>query len=244
MTAKITTLTLYPYLKDACWVFDDERTGLKEEAFVLGATDMITRVVTGKSIPDAERGFALTFAAEPFDGHDVALRWLRPDPAGGNWYEGDVAGQRMEAWLCPALLLYFATPPRRIFVRCDPLPAGIDPIWTPPPGVAGRRFVDASAGVEAGRPDVAPHQAPTSVRESSRVRPDTVEAFLIPAKPTLIEGFRAFRSYLERVFEAKGQKLSSGWYDDGPERYPHLYKDQPHLLKKEPPPDDQPEANS
>ena len=226
MTAKTNTLTLYPYLKDACWVFDDERTGLKEEAFVLGATDMITRVVAAKSIPSAERGFALTFAAEPFDGHDVELRWLRPDPAGGNWYEGDVAGQRMEAWLCPALLLYFATPPRRIFVRCEPRPAGIDPIWTPPPGVAGRRFVDASDSDKA-----------------AQGRPDKVAAFFVPTKPTLIETFRAFRSHLERVAEAQGRKLAPAWYDDGPDRHPHLYKDQPHLLKKEPPPDDQPEAN-
>ena len=28
------TLTLYPYLESGTWVFDDERTGLKEEAFV------------------------------------------------------------------------------------------------------------------------------------------------------------------------------------------------------------------
>jgi len=150
MTANPTTLRLYPYLKDSCWVFDDARTGLKEEAFVLGATDMITRVVAAKSIPDAERGFELTFAAEPFDGQDVELRWLRPDPVDGNWYAGDVAGQRMEAWLCPALLLYFVAPPRRIYVRCEPLPAGIDPIWTPPPGVTGRRFVDASVSERAG----------------------------------------------------------------------------------------------
>lgn len=28
-----TTMTIYPYLLgDACWVFDDARTGLKEEA--------------------------------------------------------------------------------------------------------------------------------------------------------------------------------------------------------------------
>jgi hypothetical protein len=83
------TLTLYPYLKDSCLVYDDARTGLKGEAFVLGATEMLTRVVTSKALPNAERGFALTFAAKPFDGHDVKRRWL--------------VGQHMEAWLCPAL---------------------------------------------------------------------------------------------------------------------------------------------
>ena len=47
----------------------------------------------------------------------------------------------MECWLCPALLLYFPTPPREIFVRAEPLPAGVNPIWTLPEGVVGRRFV-------------------------------------------------------------------------------------------------------
>lgn len=137
-------LTLYPYLLDGhCWVFDDERTGLKEEAFVLGMTEMISRVVEAKGIPQADRGFAMSFSDQPFAGHDAELDWLRPDPAGGNWYAGEVVGERMEGWLCPALLLYFQEPPRRIFVRCEPLPAGIEPIWTPPPGAMTRRFVEA-----------------------------------------------------------------------------------------------------
>lgn len=143
MTTRSKTLTLHPYLHFGCWVFDDERTGLKEEAFVLGMTEMITRVVGDKGIPNAARGFAMTFSDQPFSGCDVELRWLRPDTVGGNWYEGEVVGQRMEGWLCPALLLYFREPPPRIYVRCDPLPAGVDPVWIPPPGVTGRRFVEA-----------------------------------------------------------------------------------------------------
>jgi len=142
-------LTLYPYLIDrTCWVFDDERTGLREEAFVLGASEMITRVVQHKQLPDAERGFALTFSDEPFDTHDVELDWLRSE-WGGNWYAGDVAGERLEAWLCPALFLYFQSAPKRIFVRCDPLPAGVTPIWSPADGITTRQFVappTASAG--------------------------------------------------------------------------------------------------
>jgi hypothetical protein len=139
-------LTLYPYLIDrSCWVFDDERTGLQEEAFVLGATDMISAIVEAKAIPGAERGFALTFSGEAFDGHDVRLAWQRADPSGsGNWYAGDVAGRPMECWLCPALLLYFQTPPQEIFVRAEPLPAGANPRWSPPDGVVGRRFVGPS----------------------------------------------------------------------------------------------------
>jgi hypothetical protein len=49
----------------------------------------------------------------------------------------------MEGWLCPALLLYFEQAPQRIFIRCDPLPTGVNPIWTPQRGDTVRRFVEA-----------------------------------------------------------------------------------------------------
>jgi hypothetical protein len=138
------TMTLYPYLLEGhCWVFDDARTGLKAEAFVSGMTEMISRMVGLKGVPNADRGFALTFSDRPFPGHDAELRWVRPDPADGNWYEATIVGLHMEGWLCPALLLYFRVPPERIYIRCDPLPAGVDPIWNPAPGETGRRFVEA-----------------------------------------------------------------------------------------------------
>ena len=138
-------LTLYPYLYPGtdCWVFDDERTGLKEEAFVLGTSEMISRVVEHKKIPNAATGFLLLFSDQPFDGHDVERRWVRSQVGGGDWYEGDVLGEPIENWLCPALGLYFIKPPKRLFVRCDPLPSGVQPIWNPPPGEEGRRFVEA-----------------------------------------------------------------------------------------------------
>jgi hypothetical protein len=136
---------LYPYLYPgtACWVFDDARTGLKEEAFVEGTSEMITRVVEQKKIPRAAKGFLLSFSDQPFDGHDVEPLWLRVDAEDGNWWAGDVLGEYMENWLCPALLLYFEKPPQRLYVRCDLLPAGVNPIWNPPPGEEGRRFVEA-----------------------------------------------------------------------------------------------------
>ena len=137
------TLTLFPYLLGETWVFDDERTGLKQEAFVLGATDMIFTLVEAKKIPKAKDGFALTFAGQPFEGYDVRLVWQRADESSGNWYSGEVAGQKMDCWLCPALLCYFTEPPREIFVAASTLPADVDPIWTPPPGAKPRRFVSA-----------------------------------------------------------------------------------------------------
>lgn len=138
----MTVMTLYPYFcHDLCWVFDDPQTGLKEEAFVLGASEMISTLVSAKGIPNAERGFAMHFSDEPFD-HDVELIWLSPEeaakatgqpvsnlPAVGNSYRGVVAGDEMVAWLCPALYDYFEDAPQRIFVKAEKLPAEVDPIW-------------------------------------------------------------------------------------------------------------------
>src|SRR5579862_5490050 len=117
-------LTIYPYLLGSTWVFDDPRTGLKEEAFVLGMSEMISRLVDIKGIAPAAKGFTLKFSLEPFEGADAELAWLRSGDAEvlpgidgsasqmfGNWYKGVVAGQEMEGWLCPALGLYFKAAP-------------------------------------------------------------------------------------------------------------------------------------
>lgn len=75
----MSVMTLYPYVyQDICWVFDDPQTGLKEEAFVLGASEMISRLIDAKRVQNAERGFAMQFSDEPFD-HDVELTWLSPN---------------------------------------------------------------------------------------------------------------------------------------------------------------------
>lgn len=58
---------------------------------------------------------------------------------------------------------------------------------------------------------------------------EKIERFDIPSKPTRIEMFRAFRTYLERT---TGEKLAPAWYADSPEEAPALYGDQPHLLPK------------
>ncbi len=142
-------LTIFPYRLSDTWVFDDLRTGLKEEAFVAGADAMIDAVIRAKGIPNAAAGFSMTFSEQPFTGHDVELRWLRADPVEGNWYAATIAGRRIEGWLCPALFLYFQTAPKRIFVRAEPLPNGVNPVWEPPSGAVARRFV--GPGEDRGR---------------------------------------------------------------------------------------------
>lgn len=138
----MSVMILYPYrYHDVCWVFDDPQTGLKEEAFVLGASEMISKLLEAKEIPDAERGFALSFSDQPF-AYDVKLTWMpamqaskvigQPVgslPAIGNWYSGVVAGEKMVCWLCPALYEYFDAAPKHIFIKAEKLPTGVDPIW-------------------------------------------------------------------------------------------------------------------
>jgi hypothetical protein len=125
--------TIYPYLRGFMWVFDDQDTGLKSEPFVSGASEAISHLVEAKRIPNAAHGFSLSFSDQPFYGHDAELSWLSADDSTdampGNWYRGVVSGQEMEAWLCPALLDYFPAAPEKLFLRADPLPEGVDPVW-------------------------------------------------------------------------------------------------------------------
>ena len=135
-------LTLYPYWTGTAWVFDDPRTNLKAEAFVLGSSEVLTRLVGMKAIRDAEKGFTLQFSDERFEGFDAELTWLRsadaqvvPGQVGsasqlmGNWYCGLIDGMEMSGWLCPALGLWFLAAPSHLFVKVEPLPAGVNPVW-------------------------------------------------------------------------------------------------------------------
>lgn len=105
-----------PYRYASTWVFDDPAAGLKAEPFVSGIPDMIDVLVA--SIPNAEHGFRLLFAARPFPGYQVELVQLRSE-YGGNWYRWDATN--MEGWLCPALFKYFPEPPPMLYARAEPL---------------------------------------------------------------------------------------------------------------------------
>jgi hypothetical protein len=50
--------------------------------------------------------------------------------------------------------------------------------------------------------------------------------FLVPtAGRTKLEIFRAVRAAIEKMVEARGEKLDPAWYADGPEDRPALYDD-------------------
>jgi len=108
-------VAIRPYKIEGLWVFDDPSVGLRQEPFVSGADTIIDRMV--ESIPDAESGFTLMFAAEPFPGFQAELEWRRAELS-GNWYS--CAALEMEGWLCPALLKYFPAPPPKLYAAFRP----------------------------------------------------------------------------------------------------------------------------
>ena len=109
-------LVIAPYKYQGTWVFDDPAVGLSREPFIAGIDTMIDKAVV--DIPNAEKGFRAIFSASPFPGADLKLEWRREE-SGGNWYYSDRFN--MEGWLCPALLKYFPTAPRQIYVQVEEL---------------------------------------------------------------------------------------------------------------------------
>ena len=109
-------LVIAPYKYQGSWVFDDPAVGLSREPFIAGIDTMIDKAVA--DIPNAEKGFRAIFSASAFPGADLKLDWRREE-SGGNWYYSDRF--KMEGWLCPALLKYFPTAPREIYVKLEPI---------------------------------------------------------------------------------------------------------------------------
>ena len=109
-------LVIAPYWDMGTWVFDDPAVGLHREPFVSGVPEMIDELV--QDLPDARRGFRLTFSAMPFPGYQQVVTWVREED-GGHW--SHLSDPLREGWLCPALFRYFAEAPPRIYVKAEPL---------------------------------------------------------------------------------------------------------------------------
>ena len=105
-------IAIHPYKYEGMWVFDDPAVGLRQEPFVSGADTIIDSMV--REIPNADRGFTLLFSAEPFPGHQAEFDWLRAEMS-GNWYRHSAL--EMDGWLCPALLKYFVSPPKKLYAQ-------------------------------------------------------------------------------------------------------------------------------
>lgn len=104
-----------PYKHHGMWVFDDPRVGLVQEPFVGGADTIIDRMVA--NIPGADAGFLMVFSADPFPGHQFHFEHRGPQGSGNIYYS---PAFNLEGWLCPALLRYFDSPPKQLFVQVKP----------------------------------------------------------------------------------------------------------------------------
>ena len=99
------------------WAFDDTRTGLTGEPFVMGINEMIDAIVVKQGLDLAKAktvGMQIEFCTSEFEGY--AVKWEKREAGmGGNWYEW-VEGN-LKGWLCPALYLYYTDAPDNIYGR-------------------------------------------------------------------------------------------------------------------------------
>ena len=99
------------------WVFDDPDVGLSREPFVAGVPEILDLLRAEHGITGEM--FNITFAAIPFPGYHAKARW-ESEEDGGNWYWIEIDGETLTGWLCPALLKYFPTAPKKLYVQVSP----------------------------------------------------------------------------------------------------------------------------
>lgn len=109
-----------PYLRNGVLMFDDPKRGIQSEPFVMGADDAL-KIAAKLSNADPNR-FNLFFSASKFPSAGFKARFIRSETHGGDWYEIDLDGNKMDAWLCPVLRVYFPDgPPSKIYFWVKPI---------------------------------------------------------------------------------------------------------------------------
>lgn len=107
---------LQVYMFGGNWVFDEPDV-CEREPFVMGSTNIITRVARDNGIKNVKkRKLDITFDSKPFENSQCHMKWTHGE-ANGNWYYSEEKG--MKGWLCPMLLYYFKTAPKDIYFRVD-----------------------------------------------------------------------------------------------------------------------------
>ena len=113
------TLTAYRY--NGLWVFDDEDRQLVKEPFVAGA-DIMFDVMSGYDKDDTISECTVVFSENPipkYNAHVVHVEDLGEEM--GDTYvveklDGCDELYGFEFWLCPALLKFFPSAPREVYV--------------------------------------------------------------------------------------------------------------------------------
>lgn len=112
--------TIRIYKWNTLWVFDDPLVGLKQEPFVAGSDDIITKAT--EKMTKLNHGVVCVFSDGKFPTADLELVHRGPDEQKqGDYY--DCPQFNMQGWLCPALRLYFPDAPKRIFAKFYPASA-------------------------------------------------------------------------------------------------------------------------
>jgi hypothetical protein len=94
------------YKRNNQWMFDDSTKGLEREAFVAGADAILEKQANGSDT------IIILFSDGAFPG---AHKFTRGKHDGtGDWYSSRSLGN---GWLCPALLKYFITAPKELYVQ-------------------------------------------------------------------------------------------------------------------------------
>lgn len=107
--------SITPYYHSGMWVFDDDRVNLVKEPFVAGIPEIIEYYLAKENI-DGKKGFVAIFSDTPMPDYTSILNIFdREKTQTGAWYRDEVT--KMEGWLCPALLLYYKTPPENIYFK-------------------------------------------------------------------------------------------------------------------------------
>ena len=109
---------IFPYCINGVWCFDDQTTELVREPFVDNINNMLNTLTA--DLPDARKGFQLTFSAEKFPGYAMNLARSHSE-YGGTWYTQEQHGV---GWLCSALFLYFDEAPEVLYIKADALSRG------------------------------------------------------------------------------------------------------------------------
>jgi len=117
-------LIIFPFKEHGTWMFTDESVGLNREPFVGNINKMID--ILTKSIPDAEKGFKLTFSKEFFPGYQTIVTWVKAE-GGGNIYQMFDPEllfnnpEPLEGWLCPAMYKYLNPAPTHMYLLTEAL---------------------------------------------------------------------------------------------------------------------------
>lgn len=104
-----------PYWKYGTWCFTDDAIGVRDEAFVAGADEVISYLV--QDIPNAEDGFQMMFSENPFPDYDLKVDHVESDGYSGNFYKMETESMSLTFWLCGCLLKYFDKAPKQIYVK-------------------------------------------------------------------------------------------------------------------------------